>query len=93
MRYFMYFFGKGLIVFTFLFWVFDRLTNIFSNLIGEMVCGDKYMCPVNGIVSDRTCGFNTDMHLSFILILLFVLGILLYVSSKKMEYTEQIQEV
>jgi hypothetical protein len=48
-----------------------------------MVCGDRYMCAVNGMVRDRTCGFNTDMHLSFVLCILFILGIILYIFSKR----------
>jgi hypothetical protein len=79
----MHFLGKWLMIATFLFWVLDRLTHIFSTLIGEMVCGDRYMCAVNGMIRDRTCGFNTDMHLSFVLCILFILGIILYIFSKR----------
>lgn len=75
--------GKSLIIISFVIWTIDFLTSIFSTLIGEMICGDEYMCPVEGIVCDKSCGFNTDMHLSLFLLILMLLGIILYRRSKK----------
>lgn len=64
-------------------WIVDRTTLAVSTVLGKFICGDRYMQPVNGIVGDISCGFNIDMHLTFILIIVLILGIALYISSKK----------
>jgi len=64
-------------------WIFDRLTGMVSSTIGIFICGDAYMCPVDGVVCDLSCGFNTDLHLSFAMVLFFIFGLMFYVSSKK----------
>ena len=75
--------GKSLMTISFIIWIIDFLTQVFSTVIGHMICGDEYMCPVNGIVCDKSCGFNTDMQLSLVLVTLMVLGAVLYYRSKK----------
>ena len=76
-------FSKLLMAFAFLLWIFDRATNRLSDLLGKWLCGNEYMQPVDGYIGDRSCGFNMDMHLSLFLILLFVLGLISYLVSKK----------
>ena len=76
-------FGKSLIILSVVVWIFDLLTHLVSTLIGRIVCGDEYMCPVDGVVCDKSCGFNTDMHLSLVLLVLILLGVLLYHRSQK----------
>ena len=61
----------------------DRLTHFVSTVLGKMICGDHYIQPVNGIVGDTSCGFNTDMHLVRSLTVVLILGMVLYISSKK----------
>ena len=68
--------------------VVDRVTNSISTFIGEIICGDTYMCPVDGIVGDCSCGFNTDLHLTFSLVVTLIFGFLLYISSKKSIHLE-----
>ena len=75
--------GKSLIILSSLVWIFDLLTHLISTFIGHMVCGDEYMCPIDGVVCDKSCGFNTDMHLSLVLVVLILLGVVLYRSSQK----------
>jgi len=75
--------GRFLISTSLVIWIVDLLTNIFSTLIGKIICGDQYMCPVDGVVCDKSCGFNTDMHLAFVLVIFMVLGIVLLISSKR----------
>ena len=75
--------GKSLMVFSVAVWIIDSLTHLFSTLIGRVVCGDEYMCPVDGIVCDKSCGFDTDMHLSLALLILMLLGAVLYHRSQK----------
>jgi hypothetical protein len=74
--------GKFLILFSLVIWIIDRLTSLFSTFIGKMICGDKYLCAVDGVVGDCSCGFNTDMHLSLILITLMTLGVVLFFKSE-----------
>ena len=68
--------------------VVDRVTSSISTFIGELICGDTYMCAVDGIVGDCSCGFNTDLHLAFSLVVTLILGFLLYLSSKKVKLPE-----
>ncbi|AKF25526.1 hypothetical protein YH65_09175 [Sulfurovum lithotrophicum] len=75
--------GIYLSVISLLVLIIDRTTGLISAFIGKQVCGDQYLCPVGGVVCDRSCGFNTDMYLAFFLILMLLLGIALIISSKK----------
>ena len=81
--------GKWLIVLSVLTWIVERLTTVPSTMIGKFICGESYMQTVNGKVGDMSCGFNTDMHLSFSLVLLLVLGVILTVLSKKQATLEE----
>ena len=75
--------GKILISMSLIIWIVDRLTHVISTVIGRLVCGDKYLCPVDGVVGDCSCGFNTDIYLSMALLTFFILGILLILSANK----------
>jgi len=66
-----------------LIWLIDAVTKVFSTAIGTLVCGEKYMCPIDGVVGDCSCGFNTDMHLTFVLMSILILGSVLVISAKK----------
>jgi hypothetical protein len=61
--------------------LFDILTHIPSTLLGKISCGDRYMTPVDGVMGDVSCGFNTDMHLAATMIATMLLGIILYILS------------
>jgi hypothetical protein len=76
-------FAKILIVTTLLLWIFERVTSMLSDTLGKWLYGEKYMQPVDGYVGDRSYGFNTDMYLSLTLIVLFILGIILYIKAGK----------
>jgi|GEM_PF-2010327 len=59
-------------------WVTDQLShNLLSNAIGRWLCGDHYMQQINGIISEQSCGFNTDVHLTALLVLALAVGIIL----------------
>lgn len=64
-------------------WLIDAVTKVFSTGIGMYICGDTYMCEVDGVVGDCSCGFNTDLHLTFVLMSVMILGIVLVISAKK----------
>ena len=75
--------GKSLMFISFVLWIIEFLTHFFSEWIGQMICGEEYLCPVDGIVCDKSCGFNTDMYLFWLLVTLMLLGVLLYHRSRK----------
>lgn len=59
-------------------WVTDQLShNMLSHAIGKWLCGDHYMQQINGVISQHSCGFNTDLHLTALLILALAVGIIL----------------
>jgi hypothetical protein len=75
----------GLILMTvaFFIWIVDRFSHIVSTTMGQMICGDTYMKAVDGVVGDCSCGFNTDMYLTAILFALMLIGVILYLFSKR----------
>ena len=75
--------GLTLTVVALLVWIVDRFSSVVSTTLGKMICGEHYMCAVNGVVGDRSCGFNTDMYLSVILLVLMVLGLFFLFSSRR----------
>ena len=82
--------GKILIISSILLWMFERLTNSISTLLGKLICGESYMNPVNGEISDLSCGFNTDMHLSFTLVILLIIGLISYILASRQIIAEQV---
>ena len=59
-------------------WAADRFSgNLISTGIGKWLCGDQYMQLVDGVLSPQSCGFHTDLHLTGLLLLALVVGILL----------------
>ncbi len=75
--------GITLIIASIMVWLIDRLTQVFSSLIGEVYCGDRYMKPVDGIVGDLSCGFNADIYLAALLFVVFLIGVLLLILAKR----------
>jgi len=41
--------------------------------------GDLYLHPVDGILSDASCGFNADMHFVALMFLVLITGIVLII--------------
>ena len=76
-------FSTFLMLVTLLLWIFERATSILSDTLGEWWYKSKYMQPINGYLGDRSYGFNTDMYLSLLFIVLFIFGMLLYIRSRK----------
>lgn len=66
-----------------LLWLTDRLTHTISTMLGEIICGDRYMQTVDGMIGDPCCAFNIDMHFSYLLSTVLILGIVFYISSRK----------
>ncbi len=62
-------------ILSFSIWLIDRTTGYISDFIGRIFCQDTYMQAVDGYVGECSCGFNTDIYLSIILLTLFCIGI------------------
>ncbi|MBX2867802.1 MAG: hypothetical protein KTR18_03970 [Acidiferrobacterales bacterium] len=70
--------GIFLSLFSVIAWAADRFGgHMISTQIGKWICGDQYLQLVDGVLSSQSCGFNTDLHLTGLLFLALVVGILL----------------
>jgi hypothetical protein len=75
--------GITLLFVSILMWAIGRFTQLNSEFIGKLYCGDRYMKPVDGIVGDVSCGFNADMYLVAFLFAVFLIGVLLLIFAKR----------
>lgn len=75
--------GILLIISSLLVLVMDRLTHSVSAILDQMIFGDSKIQAVNSVVGNYSYGLNMDMHLERSLIVILILGILLYISSRK----------
>lgn len=53
------------------------------DLLAKLWCGDSYMQAVDGIVGDRSCGFNADMYFMVGLLALVLIGVSVFIVRKK----------
>lgn len=60
----------------------DRFSHVISNTLGRLFCGNKYLQPVNGVFGDPSCGFNADMYLTAFLFAIFVVGLVVLITSQ-----------
>ena len=75
--------GSFFILFSLLVWLIDRLTHAISTMLGKIVYGDHYMHIVDGNMGDPSCKFNIDMYVAYSLFSILILGIVLYISSRR----------
>ncbi|WP_415406497.1 hypothetical protein ACLHDG_12085 [Sulfurovum sp. CS9] len=75
--------GILLIIGSFLVLVVDRLRDTVSTILENIIFGNSKMQVVNGIGGDHSYGLHIDMHLERSLVVILILGILLYISSRK----------
>ena len=61
----------------------EMFTHSVSTILDQMIFADHKMQTLNDIIGDNFYGLNTDMHLERSLVVMLVLGILLYFSSRK----------
>ena len=71
-----------MIVLSILVFAVDRLTQSISTFFGKLICGERYLQAVNGVVGDASCGFNMDMYLSICLLGVFIVGLILVIISR-----------
>ena len=50
----------------------DRFSHIVSSYFNQLLYGDLYLHHVDGILSNVSCGFNTDVH--FVALMFLVLN-------------------
>jgi len=81
--------GIFIIKFALLILFVDLWTKGISTFIGMLICGERYMCMVDGVVGDCSCGFNTDKELYFILMSMIIIGIALFLSSEKISLHDE----
>jgi hypothetical protein len=55
----------------------NRFTQVPSDWLGRLLCDERYLLPVAGIVGDRSCGFNVDVLVAALLLGSLVIGIVL----------------
>lgn len=72
--------GIVLIIGSIAVWLIEwLLEHPISNLFGEMFCANRYMQPVDGIVGDVSCGFNSDLYLVVFICTVLLTGIVLVI--------------
>jgi hypothetical protein len=81
--------AKLIIVTAMLLWLFERTTGTLSEATGKFLYGKHNIQAVDDYIMDRSYSFNADIHLSLSLIVLFILGMVLYIKSLKQTGTEQ----
>ena len=58
----------------------DRFSqHIVSSYFSHLLYGDLSLHPVDGILSDASCGFNADMHFVALMFLVLITGIVLFI--------------
>jgi hypothetical protein len=60
----------------------ERLTESLSDWLGDLFCGLRYLEPVEGVVGERSCGFDADMDLMAALAGIFLAGLFLYLGAR-----------
>ena len=67
--------GTILVTSSFLIGLIDRFSHIVSSYFSQLLYGDLYLHPVDGIPSDASCGFNADMNFVAMMFLVLITGI------------------
>ena len=64
--------GLILTVSSIVFWFIDRFSYIISANFSIILCEDRYLQPINGILVDPSCGFNADIHFTALIVLVLI---------------------
>ncbi len=75
--------GISLIVISLLLWLIEKPAQSISSFIGQTRCGDEYMQAVEGIVGEQSCGFNDEMYIASLLLIMVLSGFILHITSKQ----------
>jgi hypothetical protein len=75
--------GVVFIVISIVFFLINRFLGFsLSNFLAEIFCGNRYMQPVDGIIGDVSCGFNSDMYFAVFSLVVLVIGITFVITTK-----------
>jgi len=77
--------GIALIISSIITWLIDGFSPIISTFFGKILCGNRYLQPVEGVVGDVSCGFNADMYLVVFLFAVLLIGIILVLLPRKVK--------
>lgn len=61
-------------------WLVEKPAQIISASIGKIRCGDQYMQAVDGVVGEQSCGFNDDMYVASLLLIMLLSGFILHIT-------------
>lgn len=75
--------GKVIVICSIVGFAVERFSQVLSALLAKVICGDRYMQPINGGIGDLSCGFNTDMYLTASLVLSLIIGLVLIFSKNE----------
>lgn len=76
--------GYIILITTLVVLIIERISNIFSSLLGKVACGELYLKEIDGVLSELSCGFDFDMYISSVLIIMFLIGfIFIYLGTSK----------
>ena len=82
-------FAIMMIISSITFLLFENMTGVPSRLLCEELCGKNYLPPLEPKIVDTSCSFQTDMYLSFSLVLLFVIGMVITILLGRRSVIEQ----
>ena len=71
--------GTILVTSSLLIGLIDRFSHIVSSYFRQLLYGDLYLHPVDGILSDVSFVFNADMHFVALMFLVLITGIVLII--------------
>ena len=63
-------------------WLVEKSTHSISSFIAKLHCGDQYIQTVDGVIGDKSCGFNDDMYVASVLLILLLSGFMLHITRK-----------
>ena len=71
--------GTILVTSSLLIGLINRFSHIVSSYFNQLLYGALYLHPVDGILSDVSCGFNTGMHFLALMFLVLITGTVLII--------------
>ena len=71
--------GTILVTSSLLIGLINRFSHIVSSCFNQLLYGALYLHPVDGILSDVSCGFNTGMHFLALMFLVLITGTVLII--------------
>lgn len=74
--------GIFLVLFSLAIGLIEWFSLVISSYLGEIICGECYLQPVQGVVGDVSCGFNADMVFILFLVVVLIIGVTVTVRTR-----------